>query len=295
MKCVNHSDVEAKWQCVSCGRAFCESCVKTLGGRAEHVAVCPVCGEKCDEIAQTMEAVVSEEASFWERLPRIITYPLQKEGVVILIVGAIFFAIADFVARRFRLVAGYYGLIFAIFLGLLISGYLCRYFVSVIYGSANGEASPPTWPDLVVGSFLEQSFDALFKFVAPGALSYAPAAVYYFFGPKELDTTFLILFAAGSLYFPMALTAVAFFDDVTAVNPIPIIRSMFRAPFKYIVTCIVFMGLLYLNYLRQKYLIIPVFAIGSVIRWFILLYLWTMAMHLLGMFYYTNRHKLRWV
>jgi len=293
MKCSNHSDVIARWQCVACRQTFCESCIKMLGGRDAHVAVCPACDERCEQVTATEEPILSQEPSFWESLPRIVIYPLQKDGFVILILGAILFAIAYPVATRLRLL-GYRGLIFAILLGLIITGYLCRYLLSVISDSALGKLSPPTWADFVPGSFVEETLGALFKFVAPAALSYAPAIAYYFFGPKELNNTFAILAAAGSLYFPMGLLAVAFFDDPSALNPIPIIRSMFRVPFRYLVTCIIFMLLLYLIYLGQKHVIIPVVIVGSLIRWFILLYLWTMTLHLLGMFYYTNRHKLRW-
>ncbi len=296
MKCVHHPSLDAKWQCVSCRRAFCQGCIKMIGSASACAAVCPVCGEKCIDITQTQEAIMTSEASFWQRLPGIFTYPLKKDGPIILIAGAILFAIADFLARRASLLGiPLYGMLFGILVSLLITAYLLRYLFSVVSDSAEGEPSPPTWPEFERGSYISESFDAIFKFIGPAALSFAPAAVYYFFGPKKPDFTLLyLLIAFGCVYCPMGLTAVAVFDDLGALNPIPIVRSMFRAPLEYLATCIIFAFLLLVNYLRQIYLVIPILAIGPVIRWFILLYLWTVTMHLLGMFCYANRHKLRW-
>lgn len=293
MKCANHPEIEATWRCVACGRSFCGSCVKTLAARGISAAICPVCGGKCEDVTLTEEAAVATEPSFWERLPGIVIYPLRKDGLIILIVGAIFFAIADSLTRWTGFF-GSYALLFSIVIWLVVTGYLCRYFLSVVYSSSTGDSSPPTWPDLEPGSFIGGSLSALFKFIAPAVLSYGAAAAYYFFGPREFDRSFVVLVIAGSLYYPMSLTAVALSDDVAAANPVPVIRSILRVPLEYLATSILFMVLLYLNYLRQIHLVIGVPVIGSLVRWFILLYVWTMAMHLLGMFYYTNRHRLQW-
>lgn len=286
MNCLNHPNCAATWQCTACGRAFCDTCVKMLGGHSEHVAVCPACGERCEDALIREESAISEEPSFWEQLPRIVTYPLKEDGLIILIVGAIFFSIADFAAR--------WAIFIGIFVWLFATGYLCRYFLSVISDSAQGKSSPPGWPDFEAGSFLGEAFSALVKFIAPAIVSYAPAVCYYFLGPREADDLLAVLALAGSLHYPMALTAVAVFDELSALNPVAIIRSIFRVPFRYLATCFIFVLLLQLNYLRQKYLIIHVPILGAVLRWFVLLYLWTMTMHLLGMFYHSNRHKLRW-
>jgi len=244
-------------------------------------------------MTQTVEAIVSTESSFWHKLPAIFTYPLRKDGASILIAGAVFFTIAEFATRSAASI-GFYFIFIAAFLWLLIMAYLCRYFLSVVSGSAMGEPSPPTWPALEPGSFIEESLSAFLRFISPAVLSYAAAALYYLFRSQEFDSNFVLLVVAGSLYYPMSLTAVAVFDDVSALHPVPIIRSIFRAPFRYIVTCIVFLALLCLNYFRQIHLVIRVPVLGPIIRWFVLLYLWTTAMHLLGMFYYTNRHRLQW-
>jgi len=62
MKCRNHPDVEAIWCCVACGRAFCERCVKMFAARGPSIATCPICGERCEDITQTEEAIVG-----WQR------------------------------------------------------------------------------------------------------------------------------------------------------------------------------------------------------------------------------------
>jgi hypothetical protein len=302
MKCCNHPDGDGKWQCVACRRVFCENCVKTFGGRAEHVEICPICGEKCEDLSKSEEAVIASETSFWARLPGIVTYPFQRDGPFILLAGAVVFPIAYFfVGFIAAFVAGLIGmanpiLSFAIGIFILspLVGYLCRYFLAVVSDSAMGKPSPPTWPEFDVGSLISEGLGAMLKFIGPAALSFAPAALYYLFGPRTLDDLFVLLMVLGCLYYPMGLTAVAVFDDLGALLPGPILRSMSRVPLSYLGTSILFMGLLFLNYLGQKYLVIRVFIIGSVIRWFVLLYLWTATMHLLGMFYYSNRQKLQW-
>ncbi len=287
MRCLNHPEVEAKWRCVECRRAFCEKCIKMVGARADYAAVCSVCGEKCVDVTESEEAVPSREPSFYQRLPNVVSYPLRGDGAFMLGAGAVFFAIAEFVATAVFLVA--------ILIGVITAGYLCRFFLCVIYDSAMGKPSPPTWPDFDPAGYVSESLDAIMKFISPAIISYGPAVAYYILSRKELDRGSLaLLVAAGSFYYPMGLTAVAVFDDLRALNPVAVIRSIFRVPESYLVTCILFIAILCLNYLRGTYLIIPVFAIGSFIRWFVLLYLWTVAMHLLGTFYHANRHRLDW-
>jgi len=258
-----------------------------LGGRAARTAVCPVCSEKCEEIVKPEEAAMNREPTFWEKLPKIFAYPLQKDGPFILVAGAVFFAIAEFVISMSPLM----GIVISVF----ITGYLCRYYLSVLSKSAQGKPAPPTWPDFDPQGFFSESVDAIGKFIAPAVLSYVPAVAYFILGPKQFDAVFTLLVALGCLYYPMALAAIAVFDDYSALNPIPVFRYMFRAPSHYFATSIIFMVLLFGNYLREVYLEIPVFGVGTLVSWLVLLYFWTMTMHLLGMFYYSNRHKLRWI
>lgn len=286
MQCLNHPDVQARWQCVVCKRTFCPNCIKTVGGYAAQAAVCPVCGEKCVDIIQIEEAVIVEKRSLWQELPSAFTYPLQKEGPYILIAGAIFFAIAEFLATH----AMFAGIIFSV----LIAGYLCRYFFSVLFKSAMGKPSPPTWPDFDPATLFGESFRAIAKFLGPAIISLAPAALYLYFSRLSFDILFVLLVVLGCLYYPVGLAA-AVIADVTGLNPVPIMRSVLRVPLDYLVTSVVFMVLFFLNYLRETYLLVHVFAVGSLIRWLLLLYFWMMAMRLLGMFYYTNRRKLQWM
>lgn len=286
MKCRNHPDVEATWRCLACGRSFCERCVKIFAAHGPSIATCPVCGEKCEDITQTEEAIVSREASFWDRLPAIFAYPLRKHGPHILVGGAIFFAIVDLAARL---------PVLKIICWLFFGGYLCRYFLSIVYDSATGSTSPPTWPEMDPSAFISDNVKALVRFIAPAVVSYLPAVAYFAFGPRAFDGAFVLLVVVGSIYYPMSLTAVAFFDRVSAVSPVPVIRSISRAPVDYLATCVVFMLVLFsLGYVREVNHVIHVFVLSLLVRWFIVLYLWTMAMHLLGMFYHTNRHKLHW-
>lgn len=286
MKCQDHPGEEAPWRCVACGRRFCAKCVKMFAAAGASIATCPLCGERCEDVTQSEEAIVSREPSFWRRLPGIFAYPLRKDGPFILIAGAVFFALVDVAARW---------LIFRIIVWVFAGGYLCRYFLSVIYDSAMGSPTPPTWPEADPSGFLGDCFNALVRFLAPAVVSYAPAVGYLVFGSEAFDRTFALLVIAGSLYYPMCLTAVAFFDAITAMDPVPIICSIFRAPVSYLATCIIYIAILFsLNYVRLVDRVIHVSVLSFLVRWLIVLYLWTMAMHLLGMFYHANRDKLKW-
>jgi hypothetical protein len=285
MKCIDHPDREAKWQCESCGTLFCENCVKMVGMRAVSVAVCPLCGQKCDDLQRIEESLISREPTFWEGLPHVLGYPFLKDGPFILVAGALFFAIAEFMANFTFLI----GIIFSI----LITGYLLRYYASVMYRTARGRPDPPTWPDFDPASLFEESFSTIVKFIAPAIISYAPAVLYLYFGPRAVDAVFFALVALGSLYYPMGL-AIAVIDDRAGLNPVPVIRSILRAPLDYFATSAAFMILAYLNYLREVHLPMRMFVIGACIRWLIVLYFWTVTMHLLGMFSRTHRHRLQW-
>ncbi len=231
--------------------------------------------------------MVSAEASFWERLPGIFAYPLRKDGPFILAAGAFLYGLVDLVPAFF---------VMKIIFWLFMTGYLLRYYLSVVSDSATGSSSPPTWPEFEASDFFLENLKAIIRFLAPAILSYAPAIVHFTFGSQTFDDTFYLLLIAGSLSYPMSLTAVAVFEDTLAVSPLLVIPSILRVPLRYLATCFIFIVVLIgLNHIRYVEHVIPVRMLRLLIRWFVRLYLWTLAMHLLGMFYYTSRHKLRWM
>jgi hypothetical protein len=287
MECLDNLDAEVEWRCSSCRRTFYGNCVKMFGDGNARAAVCPVCSERCDEIITPEQAAATCEPSFWERLPGVFAYPLKKDGPFILVAGAVFFTLAEFVIGI--------SFLMGVALSVFIAGYLCRFYLSVLFKSAQGRPHPPTWPDFDPQGFFSEGVEAICKVVGPAIVSYLPAIAYLLFGPREFNAVFVLLFALGCLYYPMALTAIAITDDFAALNPVLVFRCMLRVPSHYLATAIIFLVLVSLNYLRELYLGIHVFAVGALVSWLILLYFWTMTMHLLGVFYHSNRRKLRWI
>ena len=101
-------------------------------------------------------------------------------------------------------------------------------------------------------------------------------------------------FAVWALfYFPMGLLALALFDSVAALNPVVIVKAIVRIPFRYLLACLLFFLVYYVNASFGGYLAEITF-VGMVIQTFFSLYTMMVAMRILGLIYYANAKKIGW-
>jgi len=226
-----------------------------------------------------------------------------------------FHQIPDLLGRSSILALGW------IVIVLLVLGYVCKYFLQVTSSSAVGREEPPDFQEIEPAYRLR----SLWRFLVPFMLSFGPFIICLIYLGYLLHISVLRqvvawhilaigLLIAGSFYFPISLGAVAVLGSVRGAGPVPVIRSIVRSPLKYVVTWLVFTPLashfLLRLGLRQFGLIlieIPVLGavvrllgslylkamhipfLGDVFAWFLSLYCWIAAMHLLGIFYRSNR------
>ncbi len=289
MYCFNHDWIEAKWRCRDCGRYFCPECIDTITVQHREIEICRMCRGKCEKLE---EAVEKEEAElpFWAQFPLI--YPLRGYGIVVIILAAVFLYLMNFAARFISF--GPYGIIITVIFLVFAWGYISLFFLNIINSSAKGGKELPLMPDIDFQNPAGSVFSPLFLLAGTTILCIAPATAYYFFMNRQTDPLFWLLAVIGGLYLPMGLLAVAIFETIDALNPVPIIKSILRIPFQYVIACFFFYLCLLFIYLATTYLKLTIPFIGSILRLVIFLYFSATALHLLGLLYYKNKRKLRW-
>jgi hypothetical protein len=113
----------------------------------------------------------------------------------------------------------------------------------------------------------------------------------------------------GSVYFPMALLAVAIKDSAFAANPIFVVPSMFKV-FGHYLVAVVLSGAVYGLHILGQVMIVTLFPEGidtksintllgmGAVRafWaFMGIYLLAVNMRILGLLYLVNQRKLGWI
>ena len=292
MNCTAHNLIPAKLQCAECGRFLCEQCVRAIEVERTKVYVCAHCGGRTitpTSVVQETEA--ASQKQFWGELAGLLGYPLKGSGLVTMIVGTIFFVVMS-VATAFPLI----GIIIAI----IVAGYLLKFYTAVVQQSAKGYKTPPYWGEIeflnlrdLVCTFFRTVFVAVFSFCAP---------LIYLWHTRQFDEVFYALIGLSVFYFPMAFLAVAYYESIEALNPIPVFRSMGRALGHYIVVVVLFYVLLGLDwglYIALGLAKVTRGGLGEsfmlvVVHRFLSLYLFTALMHLLGVFLYCNKRRLNW-
>jgi len=187
-----------------------------------------------------------------------------------------------------------------VFLAIIVAGYLFKYYTTVVQMSAKGEKKPPGWGDVevldlgdLIRTFFRTIFVGIFSFGVPIVLS-------YYFGAENNPVILFALIALGIFYFPMAFLAVAYYENVQALNPIPIFKSMGRAFGHYLVVVMSFYILLGLDWLLLVLIYLYELLGGGntflavFVNRFVSLYLLTSLMHLLGIYLFYNRQRLNW-
>ena len=72
-----------------------------------------------------------------------------------------------------------------------------------------------------------------------------------------------------------------------------IIKAIVKIPFRYLLTCVLFFLVFYINFNCTHYLAqIPI--IGTVVKTIFSLYMMMVAMRILGLIYHTNAQKIGW-
>ncbi|MGA2556541.1 MAG: FHA domain-containing protein [Verrucomicrobiota bacterium] len=232
--------------------------------------------------------------SFFAAIPGAFVFPFRRSGLVLLIGGAVFFVGLNF----FQRVAGFapfgIGLIIGVAIAIFCSGYLFAFLKSIIATTAQGEEEMPDWPEY--DGWVESGLTPFFEMLAVFVICLGPGYGYKWFAPHPQAWLTWTLFIGGLAYMPMALLALAVYDNLVALNPVLVLLSIARAPVEYAVTCLVLGFLVFslgeaTQWLREN---VDVPVVAPMVREFLALYTLTVVMRVAGLLYYAKQDRLNW-
>ena len=227
----------------------------------------------------------------------VLVYPQSQGGVSFLCVLVLIPAFLDLVLwwlskvlpiiglGLFIFVAGITAAIIMVFLVI----YAFWYFGECIRDSATGEVRAPDSLSIdreqVAGPMLRMLVCVLL-FLGAGPI--------YYWNVKEPDAIFWGLLSVGVFIFPMAVLSVVMFDSIVGLNPVRILTSILRTFYLYCGVALVFYVLIFVIVWMLLNLWGVLGAISMYFVYAVNLYLFMVAAHLLGRFYYRKEEYLNW-
>ncbi|MEE8239867.1 MAG: hypothetical protein V3R16_01250 [Nitrospirales bacterium] len=213
-------------------------------------------------------------------------YPLTCSGMILIITGSLFFLFLNV-------------MMFLPFIGIMVVifafGYLTAFMFKIINDTAEGGENPPDWPGCsdfwidIVKPFVHTLSCSVMSFIPLLALLYLRAI-------DHVDVPLILFLAAvawGLLYSPMALLAIALFKTVDALNPVFIVRSIFKVGPRYLGISALLILIWGLSALVGK-LSGNIAYVGFLLSGFVGMYFTMVSTRMIGLMYYTNTMTLNW-
>jgi hypothetical protein len=170
---------------------------------------------------------------------------------------------------------------------VIFYSYMCYYIADCVFNSSKGRqrASSVSMPGQF--SWIDFVSEAV-VLVGCAAICLSPIALYSAF-TKRADLYFWLLLAYGVFFLPMALLRGILFEAFDALNPIEIIRSIYRVFLPY---C----GLVLFFLIIGGFIVavLPRLPIWGFITQGVKIYLVFVLAHRLGWFYWWHKDKLGW-
>lgn len=251
---------------------------------AIEAAVTPPMARPTNAAIAAMNVSAIERPGFYRRLPGTLVFPFRRNGIILLIIGALVFLVLEFLAR------------FSWILTVISTGYLFAYMQKIISHSAQGEDDMPDFPEF--SEWWSDIIQPFLQFTGTAVVSFAPAiaAAILLRNNEFILPAVIVTIALGAIYFPMALLAVAVSDNFLALSPHIVIPSIIRVLVPYMVAC-VFLGILvgarFGAALAMS--LVPVPLLPSVAIGFLSLYLLVVEMRVLGLLFHSYRDRLGWL
>ena len=247
-------------------------------------AAAPPVAHRAKAAIAAINVTALEESSFYRTLPGAFGYPFKRNGMILLVLGAVVFFVLEFLS-------GYSWII-----SIITTGYLFAYMQKIIAHSAQGEDGMPEFPEF--GEWWSDIILPFLLFAGTFVASFAPALVLFFFARENAAFALAIIPAIlfGAIYFPMALLAVAVSDNFVALSPHIVVPSMFRVFLPYAVACLVLgvlVGVRFGSMFAMTFVPVPI--LPAVFLGFISLYLLVVEMRILGLLFRSYRDRLAWL
>ena len=289
--CKFHPKSPARFLCHKCNRTYCDACIQLMPVDGSAVPTCRACGM---ELAP-FQFWQAPARGYYAKLPGAFLYPFKGAGILILLCATIAFAALSFIS----------GGIFEIFIRVVLYGFVFLFMQNIIFTTTSDEKETLCFPE--VSSLFGAAFQLAGTVVASFwlAIGLGIAKFYEVEIPSEAILASVIL---GGIYFPMALLVVAMKESVLAANPLVVIPAMLKVPLKYSVTVVLMLGVFGIRQLgslvshgagtvalrtTDKNMFLA--AVGIQAAWALLsVYLLTVTMRILGLFYNASKQKLGW-
>jgi FHA domain len=289
--CKFHPKSFARWVCHKCNRAFCDLCVISRQiAPGEMKKTCRSCGVEVLPLQVRFERPVQK--SFFASLPGAAIYPFRGFGAGILIITTIILAGLEFFRFGWVMITS----------RILFVGFLYLFMQNILHTTASDENEPlglPSTSEILSGAF-QMVVTVLFVFGLPIGLLIARLL--------DVDLPVSAIIASwlfSCLYFPMAFLAVAMKDTVIAANPLIVLPAMMRAPLHYLTAVVIFVGVFTLrafggaligdiDFTTHEMGTLLLGMVMVAVWKFACVYLLTVSIRVLGLFYNANKERLGW-
>ncbi|HZM03410.1 MAG TPA: FHA domain-containing protein [Candidatus Saccharimonadales bacterium] len=289
--CKSHPKSPARFLCGKCNGAYCDLCILTKEAGGNTVRSCRRCGTE----VVPYQFYQAPSKGFYAKLPDAFLYPFKGAGVLILICATIAFSALNFVSRG----------IFGLFISVALYGFVFLFMQNIILTTTSDENETLGFPDM------SSLFGAAFQLAGTVVASFWLAiglGIAKLSGMEIPSEAILGALVLGGIYFPMALLVVAMKDTVLAANPLVVIPAMVKVPAKYSVTVVLLLGVFGVRKLgslisggagtvalrthdQNTFLAAMGIQAGLAL---LSVYLLTVTMRILGLFYNSSKQKLGW-
>ncbi len=228
IRCSNHNNARAAWECTKCGKSLCPSCaapdhVDNMG----DVIRCIHCGGIAKAIM-----VERQVEPWWKKLPLFLKAIFSLRGIGELFIVAIFLVITGFMSIV--------PLIGFIFKYSLYYGILASFLFLVLQHATDGNDDLPALTDM--GRDLSEILVAALRIILSTALVWVPLIIYVITKHATItvdglysDPVILAIGIIGVIFVPAAFILAALTDSaIDALNPVNVFGVIMRAPGQYL-------------------------------------------------------------
>jgi len=228
---------------------------------------------------------------FWQNFVAVVRYPFAKQGIIVILAGAILFTILDLLSMLPLI-----GFLFFIIQFFIVFPYILAYMLKIIRSTANGRRELPDWPEF--SDYWESIYRPFVQIFFTLSVSFIPVLfvlILPLLGIPELLVLLPVCIILGIIYFPMALIAVAIYDNIwSPLNVSLILGSIWKVKKHYFLALLTIGIFIFIEYIIRLFVLGQIPIVGPFIHWMITLYFIAVQMYILGNVYYINRAKLRW-
>jgi len=230
----------------------------------------------------TKEVSRRDQVGYWRHVPKIFIYPFKK-GIFSATIGlTIIFSIMNI-----AMYAPFYGTIVIFMFGC----YTAACMVKIIYVTVTDEREYYfDWPDFL--DFFDWLGTAIIWVIA-SIISYLPAGL-YIWKFHRFDAGAIVLLIIAAYIGPMYTLSIALVGGFSSLNPLPILKSIFKTFLPYTLTLLLLIFVGTLNFYVNLIPLIHIPFWGGLFKWFTFVYFIFLNMRILGTFYRCHNTKLQW-